>query len=56
MSDVLDLGRSGVCPSCIAPLEPPELRYDDTGVAYLDGPGSFWCPVCGWDGEPEKAP
>lgn len=47
--DVLDQPRAGNCPRCGSHLQHPELDYDDTGVATYDGPGSMWCPVCGWD-------
>jgi rubredoxin len=46
--DVLDHDRGGICPLCGAELSPPEYRYDSAGVRYLDGPGDYWCPVCGY--------
>lgn len=49
MNDLLDFPRQGVCPNCCSILEPSEYKYDNDGVKLLDGPGNYWCPVCGYE-------
>jgi hypothetical protein len=51
MTDVLDGERESNCPKCGGTMSPPEYEYEDDGAKLIDGPGNYWCPICGYEDE-----